>query len=633
MCFLASGLVEPWTSPVIGFTGGFISFFGLKFFKHYLRLDDVLDVSSLQGVPGLFGSLCVGLFACPQMQGANPELGLFYGGGMALMWKQLLAVCLSFGWSFFWTYLIMLFMKQTIGIDVSVEAEEQGLDLTQMGEQAYDEQLEPLLDLGKDVLVFKLCEASAEGRLKDIQMLLRASADPYVGDYDKRTPLHLAASGGHLAVMQYLEAHCPFLKVDALDVNGTTPMNDAFTSGSLPCIQWIKKRGGHLGDQESVERIFFNAAVEGDARTVELAAATGLSVDAVDYDGRSALMLAASEGHKPVVLVLLEEKADVHARDRWNNNALDAADLGGHEDIYMVIAKSMNIIVGSFDHNPDTNTPLLESDVLLNNQAGIERLRESKGDADHIPKRKKVILTGGQRELCDAAAKGNLEELQRLIKKGGDKNLGDYDGRTPLILATVGGHIRTVSYLLDQPGITINAQDRWHNTAYKLACDQNFHEIATLLREKGAAIVNDNIGYYLCLHASKNNRAPIEKILKDGSSVNLSDYDCRTALHLAASNGHKDLVEWLLAQGANPNLQDRFGFTSLDDAKRHDHPEIVRLLSSKMNVRRVNFAASEGANQVALVVVVILCARIFIYIIWSFDKNFYGARMDANNTI
>ena len=52
--------------------------------------------------------------------------------------------------------------------------EERGLDLVQLGEQAYDEQLDLLADLGDEVLASRLCEAASFGDLSQVDAMLRA---------------------------------------------------------------------------------------------------------------------------------------------------------------------------------------------------------------------------------------------------------------------------------------------------------------------------------------------------------------------------------------------------------------------------------------------------------------------------
>lgn len=56
-------------------------------------------------------------------------------------------------------------------------------------------------------------------------------------------------------------------------------------------------------------------------------------VNGVDNDGETALMVAATVGHKPIVDMLLEKKADVNRQDDDGSTALIYASLYGHNEI------------------------------------------------------------------------------------------------------------------------------------------------------------------------------------------------------------------------------------------------------------------------------------------------------------
>eukprot|EP01112_Ceratiomyxa_fruticulosa_P017015 TRINITY_DN522_c0_g1_i1.p1 TRINITY_DN522_c0_g1~~TRINITY_DN522_c0_g1_i1.p1 ORF type:complete len:573 (-),score=121.31 TRINITY_DN522_c0_g1_i1:153-1871(-) len=88
--------------------------------------------------------------------------------------------------------------------------------------------------------------------------------------------------------------------------------------------------------------------------------------------------------------------------------------------------------------------------------------------------------------LCSAASKGDLEMVKRLIESEQyDPNAGDYDGRTPLHLATEEGHIEVVKLLLSK-GVDVNVVDRWGATPLRGAVSYNRRDIATLLKDSGA---------------------------------------------------------------------------------------------------------------------------------------------------
>ncbi|RKE10619.1 glutaminase A [Catellatospora citrea] len=72
--------------------------------------------------------------------------------------------------------------------------------------------------------------------------------------------------------------------------------------------------------------------------------------------------------------------------------------------------------------------------------------------------------------------------------------------------------------------------------------------------------------------------------LASGKDANATDYDRRTALHLAAAEGHLDVVRYLLDHGADPGARDRWGGTPISDAERAAHDEVVALLRAAQTV-------------------------------------------------
>ncbi|MCW3982923.1 MAG: hypothetical protein NWE96_02890 [Candidatus Bathyarchaeota archaeon] len=98
------------------------------------RIDDTLDVFACHGVGGIIGAVAVGLFATAAV---NPAVqGLFYGNP-AQLGIQVLAVVVVAVFSFVGSYLLLRFVDLFSPVRVSAKEEDEGLDLSQHGEEAY----------------------------------------------------------------------------------------------------------------------------------------------------------------------------------------------------------------------------------------------------------------------------------------------------------------------------------------------------------------------------------------------------------------------------------------------------------------------------------------------------------------
>ncbi len=144
----ASGYVSVEHSLVIGAAIGVLSYLGVIFFKDKLKIDDALDVSSVHGVAGIVGALAIGIFASSLINSAGPD-GLLFGNPQQLLIQGIgvgVAALMGFGG----TLAIMKVLDVLIGVRVSREVEDIGLDIGEHAERAYSDEEEFHSDFDED---------------------------------------------------------------------------------------------------------------------------------------------------------------------------------------------------------------------------------------------------------------------------------------------------------------------------------------------------------------------------------------------------------------------------------------------------------------------------------------------------
>lgn len=184
-------------------------------------------------------------------------------------------------------------------------------------------------------------------------------------DYDRRTAMHVAASEGHLHVLKFLIEECQ-ARLNRSDRWGGSPLDDAHRHRHQQIALYLRNKGASTGSGNRLVN-FIKAAADGDldevtlildatAKEAKLAAernATSTTAGAPprqgkavapifdinkgDYDSRTALHLAAGEGHVAIVEALCKAGADVNVEDRWHRTPLDDALQNRHDECQRVL--------------------------------------------------------------------------------------------------------------------------------------------------------------------------------------------------------------------------------------------------------------------------------------------------------
>jgi ammonium transporter, Amt family len=143
-----SGYVEFWAAPIIGAVAGVIVVFGVLAIEKVI--DDPVGALSAHGLAGIWGTLSCGIFTSDRLAEFNAvgEPGLVYSGSFHQLGAQALGVGVAFAIVFIVSYAMFFVMKHTIGIRVTAEEEDAGLDISETGMYGYPEQFIPSSDYG-----------------------------------------------------------------------------------------------------------------------------------------------------------------------------------------------------------------------------------------------------------------------------------------------------------------------------------------------------------------------------------------------------------------------------------------------------------------------------------------------------
>ncbi len=126
------------SSIIIGTISGILVVFAVIWFDK-IKIDDPVGATSVHLANGIFGTICVGLFAEDKIAGVATGNGLFYGGGTKLLFAQLIGIVSVGAFAFTASLITWLILKATMGMRVSLQEEIEGLDIGEHGNSAYPE--------------------------------------------------------------------------------------------------------------------------------------------------------------------------------------------------------------------------------------------------------------------------------------------------------------------------------------------------------------------------------------------------------------------------------------------------------------------------------------------------------------
>ncbi|XP_014194177.1 E3 ubiquitin-protein ligase MIB2 isoform X7 [Haplochromis burtoni] len=322
-------------------------------------------------------------------------------------------------------------------------------------------------------------------------------------------------------------------------------------------ISVLEKLLSQSTEQDNPSRLVIEAAHGSASKVRELVQKYPDKVD-IKNQGKTALQVAAHQGHMEVVKALLQANSSVEVKDEDGDTALHYTAFGNQAEI---------------------------ARLLLSKGANVNLLNNSMCTALHI-----------------AVNKGFTDVVRVLTEHSADVNLQDSYGDTPLHDAIAKDFRNIIEILSVVPNIDFTQQNhRGFNLLHHAALKGN--KLATekiLARARQLVDVKKEDGFSALHLAALNNHKDVAEILiKEGRcDINIRNNRNQTPLQLAVTQGHTELVQLLVDEGADVNMEDEDGDTAMHVALLR--PQLANVMLSPSVGTSSSEESSDGCSSTSL---------------------------------
>ena len=400
-------------------------------------------------------------------------------------------------------------------------------------------------------------------------------------DRSRGTALHVIAEDGEEALLRFILETS--VDINAISAHGMSPICVAASKGHLGIVQLLL--------QHSRLRSFY-----WHSSTIQ----------------NMPLQFAAAAGHLKVVRLLLEDNAQWYLKEGHFLRALEAATASGHKTMVKLMLEKGATVNAQEIYDKEMKAAVMEDvnvavDLLLQRDAQKKKRREifgkgktlgislqeaaSRGDEAEV----KLLLEMGAKmndrsAICGSAlqaAAGSYQSneavVRLLLENGADVNAigGIYENA---LQAAASINNEAVVQLLLNSGADVNVTGGYCGSALHAAAYWGSERVMQLLLNSGADVKITG-GYYgsaLQAAACNGSEAVVQLLLKSGADVNATGGEYDSALQAAAFRGIEAVVQLLLENGADVNAKGGKYGSALKAARKNDHPTeaVVELLEA-----------------------------------------------------
>ncbi|MDV7104871.1 ankyrin repeat domain-containing protein [Vibrio sp. TH_r3] len=517
------------------------------------------------------------------------------------------------------------------GADVNSKNRWNGTALSQAAMNGHLNIVKLLIEHDSHITSDALLLASRNGHTDIGKLLIEQGADINAKDtaiirgYNRgQNALTMAIDNGHVAIAKLLIEKG--IDVHKKDQYQNTALSMASDKNEAELVKMLVEHGaGYLTrfSFSDSDAKLIRSARKGDLAGIMIALSAGADINSESSAGQTALIEAfegvfgqiTEQKYLAVIKALIENGADIHARDNYGYTVLERASSNGRLEVVKLLINTgaevyINgaLVAASLSGHIDVVDFLIKqsgADINIQDSRGNTALSQAawKGHVDIvellIEKGADVNIKNSQRYT---ALMTSIEEDQplvaiRLIEHGATMNekyrLGKNDGRTILMEAIHKGYFDVVELLITQ-GVDLNGKDNNGTTALLMdAIYEGRTHTPSLYK----------LGYSSTLLAQYEQLFPgIEKavhqrqrdqsidfqalpglaraLIEHGANKQLKDQDGNTALIKACANGHLELAQFLIDNGVDINAKNKEGNTALTIAEAADHAsEMVNILA------------------------------------------------------
>ena len=479
-----------------------------------------------------------------------------------------------------------------------------------------------------------LASAILQDQTQMVEFLIQQSADVNAKNRDGGTALHTAAFLGQYEVAELLVQKGA--DVNAKDEDGNTPISSTMAdwgttefiasllkikldrerveTGRAQIVELLRQHGAQTNFADPAGDGICKAAGAGDIEAVKQHLTKGMDINTKDGKfGMHPLSWAALHGQSQMVGFLIQQSADVNAKNKDGATALHvAAFLGQYEVAELLVQKGADVNA----KNEDGDTPISSTMADWGTTEFVAQLLQIQVDREKVETgRAKVAELLSQQgaqtgfagfagnDIWTAAVSGDIEAVKQQLAKGVDVNAKNKDGASALHAAAIVGQYE-VAELLIQKGANVNFRSNDGTTAMnalktdwgtvqfiaqllQIQVDREKVEtgrtkVAKLLSQQGA---NTNfsgpVGSDIWAATGAGDIEAVKQHLAKGMDVDAKNKDGATALHVAAFLGQYEVAELLIQKGANVNVSGDDGGTALHAAAFLGQYEFAKLLVQK----------------------------------------------------